>query len=476
MRRNDPPRPYQPLITDRILDQKRTNIWVPIGMGKTRPTLEALNTLQLIDDTPALILAPYRVANSTWPDEAAKWQSLEGFSVQPVLGTPAERLAALRTPASAYSINDENIEWLIDHYGKKPWPFRTVVRDESTRFKGFRLRQGTKRSKAIAKLAHTQIDRWINLTGTPAPNGLKDLWGQNWFVDEGKRLGRTFDAFAQRWFSTYSESKPTRDGKWSFKVPVTRPLEHAEREIHAALADVCMALDPKDWFDLKTPVETTIEVELPPRARALYAQMEKQMFMELDGIGVEAFNAASKTNKCLQIASGFAFIDDEGGWRDIHDVKLQALESVIEEAAGAQVLCAYWFKPSLQHLQRAFPKARVLDKDPQTIRDWNAGRIGTLLAHPQSAGHGLNMAEGGCIAAIYGDWWNSELHDQILGRVGPVRQAQLGDKAQVAMIHTIVAKDTIDEVVQERHRTNGSTQDLLRKYMNAKKGITHAHR
>jgi SNF2 family DNA or RNA helicase len=458
--------PYQPLITDRILEQKRTNIWVPMGFGKTRAALKAVDTLQLVEDSPTLVLAPYRVANSTWPDESQRWDDTSHLTVTPILGTPEERKRALRADTALFSINDENIPWLVEQFAGRPWPFRTVIRDESTRFKGHRLKQGNKRSQAIGKLAHTQIDRWVNLTGTPSPNGLRDLWGQNWFVDQGRRLGRSFDAFSMRWFSTYQESKPTKDRRWTFKVPVTRPLDHAEREIHAILADVCMSLDPKDWFDLKEPVVREIRVDLPSKARQLYRDMEKKMFMELDGIGVEAVNAAGKSIKCLQIASGFAFVDGEGDWRGIHDAKLDALESIIEEAAGASVLVGYWFKPSLERLRKAFPQGRVLDKDPQTIRDWNAGRIPLLFAHPQSCGHGLNMAEGGHIIAMYESWWDLESWLQILERIGPVRQAQLGPgKEQVVMIYPIIADRTIDEVVQERHRTKRSTQDLLMAYM-----------
>ena len=462
--------PYQPLITDRILDQKRTNIWVPMGFGKTRATLKAIDILQLVENSPTLVLAPYRVANSTWPDESLRWDDTRHLTVTPILGTPEERIRALRADTPVFSINDENIPWLVERFKGRPWPFRTVIRDEQTRFAGFRLRQGTRRAKAIAPLAHTQIDRWVNLSGAPVPNGLAALWGPQWFIDQGKRLGHSFDAFHQRWFSTYPEKRPTKNGKWTFSVPVTVPRPGADAEIHARLLDCSMSLDSKDWFDLREPVVREIKVQLPPKARQLYRDMEKKMFMELDGIGVEAFSAAGKTIKCLQIASGFAFTDDEGGYREIHDAKLQALESVIEEAAGASVLVPYWFKPSLARLQRAFPKGRVLDKDPQTIRDWNAGKIPALWIHPMSGGHGLNMAEGGHIIAPYETWWDADTYGQVLERVGPVRQAQLGpDKEQVVMIYPILAEDTIDEVVQERHRSKRSTQDLLMAYMKRKR-------
>ena len=200
------------------------------------------------------------------------------------------------------------------------------------------------------------------------------------------------------------------------------------------------------------------------------------MFTELDGIGVEALHAAVNTIRCLQIASGFLFVDGEGGYREILDVKLQALESVIEEAAGASVLIPYWFRPSLARLQRAFPKGRALDKDPQTIRDWNAGRIPALFIHPMSGGHGLNMAEGGHIIAPYETWWDADTYGQVMERVGPVRQAQLGpDKEQVVMVYPIIADDTIDEVVQERHRTKRSARfaDGLHEKEKTMSGIGH---
>lgn len=462
--------PYQTSITNRILDQKRVNVWAYMGAGKSRATLKAISTLQLIDAAPTLVLAPFRVAQSTWPDECRKWTDLGGLYAQPILGTPEERRAALRIDAPIYTVNDENIPWLVEQFAKRPWPFKTVIRDESYRFQGHRLRQGSVRSKAIAPLAHTQIDRWVNLTGAPAPNGLTGLWGQNWFVDEGKRLGRTFDAFHQRWFRSFNESRPTANGKWTYKVPIIKPMEHAEREIHAALKDVCLAVDPRDYFDIAKPIVREVRVDLPLKARALYRDMEKKMFMELDGIGVEAFNAASKTMKCLQIASAFSFVDDQGAWRAIHDMKLQALESIITEASGAPVLVSYWFKPMLALLQRAFPNGRVFDKDPQTLRDWNEGRIGLMFAHPASAGHGNNLAEGGNILARLDFWWDMDVWDQMAERLGPVRQWQLNPKnPKPSFVYPIVANDTIDDLVLLRHETKRSTQSLLTDYMKEKR-------
>lgn len=201
MRQPFTPRPYQHAMVEHILQHPRCAIYAGMGLGKTVATLTAADILSLVQPGPVLVIAPLRVAQSTWPDEAAKWAHLGDVTVSAVVGTVAERLAALARPATIYTTNYENVPWLVEHFGER-WPFRTVVADESTRLKSFRLRQGGVRAQALAKIAHVQVDRFIELTGTPSPNGLQDLWGQMWFVDRGERLGRSFDAFRSRWFQT----------------------------------------------------------------------------------------------------------------------------------------------------------------------------------------------------------------------------------------------------------------------------------
>ena len=228
------------------------------------------------------------------------------------------------------------------------------------------------------------------------------------------------------------------------------------------MRDLCLSLDARDYFDISEPIVNVIRVELPTKARRLYKDMEREMFLALEcGTEVEAFNAASKTIKCLQLANGAIYTDDTcSAFAEIHDAKLQALEDVIEEAAGMPVLVAYHFKSDLARLQRAFPKGRALDKDPQTIRDWNAGKIPVLFAHPASAGHGLNLQDGGNILAFFGHWWGLEQFQQIIERIGPTRQAQAGHDRPV-FIHHIVAADTVDEIVMARRETKREIQDLL---------------
>lgn len=451
------PRAYQSLITNHILSTDRCAIWAGMGLGKTTGTLNAIEALLMVESDPILVVAPLRVARSTWPDEARKWDHLRGINVMPIVGSETERRLAMRQESPVYTINYENLPWLQEQWGDR-WPYRTVVLDESTKVKGFRLRQGTQRAKALSKVAHTRIRRLVELTGTPSPNGLQDLWGQAWFIDAGQRLGRTYDSFKQRWF------RPSMDGFGML------PLPHAQREIEEKLRDVCLTIDAKDWFDLREPIVNNIFVELPAKARKLYRAMEKEMFMALEsGHEVEAFNAASRTIKCLQIANGAAYVGESNTeWQDLHDVKLQALEDVIEEAAGASVLVAYHFKSDLARLQRTFPQGRVLDADPQTLRDWNAGKIPVLFAHPASAGHGLNLQDGGNILVFFGHWWNLEERLQIVERIGPTRQMQAGHDRPV-FIHNIIARDTVDELVMQRIETKREVQDLLLEAMKTRR-------
>jgi SNF2 family DNA or RNA helicase len=445
------PRLYQSTMIDWICDIPRCGIWAGMGLGKTASTLTALRHLDLVQPGPTLVLAPLRVAQSTWPDEVTKWDHLAGLTVSPVVGDVAQRRAALRKKADIYTMNYDNLPWLIETLGRDRFPFSTVVADEATRLKGFRLRQGGKRARALGQVAHTKVSRFIQLTGTPAPNGIEGLWGQAWFLDRGQRLGLTFKAFTDRWFQTIAV-----DGGYQ----QIKPFKHAQPEIEAHLRDLCISFNAGDWLDVREPVVNTIRVELPPKARRAYQEMEREMYLSIDGHEVEAFAAAAKTMKCLQLANGAIYTDDKGAWVEVHDAKLQALDSIVTEANGMPVLVAYHFKSDAARIQRAFPQARVLDADPQTIRDWNAGKIPMLLAHPASAGHGLNLQNGGNIIAVFGHWWDLEQYQQILERIGPARQLQAGHDRPV-FIHHIVAADTVDELVMARRETKRSVQDLL---------------
>lgn len=452
------PHDYQQIALDHILSTKRNALWASMGLGKTSVCLTAIDNLQLVEPEPVLVLAPKRVAATTWPDEAAKWSHLQSLDVTPILGSADERKAALKADSAVFTMNYENLPWLIEHYGKN-WPFKTIIADESTRLKSYRSRGGSKRARALAKICHSHVDRFIELTGTPSPNGLIDLWGQAYFLDGGERLGYSFGAFKDRWF------KSIQVGAQRFAVRL-EPHDFAQEQIQERLSDICLTLDAHDYFDIAKPIITDVYVELPSKARTLYDKMQKEMFFELGNVEVEAMNAASKTIKCLQLANG-AIYTDGSDWQPLHDAKLQAVESIVEESAGMPVLVAYHFKSDLARLQAAFKQGKVLDSDPQTIRDWNAGKIPILFAHPASAGHGLNLQDGGNILVVFGHWWNLEEYQQIVERIGPTRQAQAGHKRPVFIYH-IIAKDTVDELIMERRDTKRSVQDILLNAMKRK--------
>ena len=371
MARDFIPHDYQHDIINWIATHKRCAVWAQMGSGKSVSTLTALEALSMSEDIyPVLVLATLRVAKVMWPDEIEKWNHLKHLRVSVMSkAMPVRRQRAVETEADLYFCNYEILPWLIEYFEEqgKPWPFKTIVADEATRLKSFRLRQGSKRAKALAKVAHDYSDRFIQLTGTPSPNGLKDLWGQVWFLDKGERLGRTYSAFEQRWF---------RKGYDGYS---TTPMEHAQEEIQAKLKDVCLTVD---GLPVEEPIYNEVYCELPKLVHNLYNTLEKQMFVEIGEHGVEAANAAVKAMQLLQLANGAIYVNEEKDWEAVHGVKLEALDSIITESAGTPVLVAYHFKSDLERLRNRFPKARVLDSDPSTIKDWNAGRIPILLAHP----------------------------------------------------------------------------------------------
>ena len=344
-----------------------------MGSGKTVTTLTYLAEDDLVQPVfPALILGPKRVIQSTWPEEPERWGHLKHLRVQVVTGSRKEREAALRVPADLYCMAYDNLDWLVGHCGEG-WPFVTVVADELTRLKSFRLRQGGKRAGALGKVAHTRVKRFIGLTGTPAPNGIKDLWGQTWFLDQGERLGRTFSAFEQRWFYK---------GYDGYSL---QPREHAHTEVMERVSDIYLTVQS---LQVDEPITVPVYVDLPPDVRRAYDQVEQDLFAEIETIGagmleIEASNAAVRLGKCLQIASGAVF--EEGGkvWNSLHDGKLDALESIVEEANGMPILVSYAYTHEAQRILKRFKGAKLLDDDPGTIKRWNEGKIPMLLAHPQ---------------------------------------------------------------------------------------------
>lgn len=448
------PRPYQQLIVDHILDHKRCCVFAGMGLGKTSSTLEAIRGIK--ERRPrlkTLIIAPLRVAQSTWPDEIKKWDDFQSLRVSVVCGTAEQRKKALAAESDVYTTNYENIPWLVNYLGED-WPFDLIVADESTRLKGLRSRQGTQRAKSLAKVAFKSAG-FIELTGTPAPNGLLDLWGQLWFIDKGKRLGKSFTQFQRQYFYPVVKGGSARHWcEWKL-------FEGSDKKIRDKLADVAITVNPEDYFNVAQNIFNDIVIELPHSVRRLYRRFARELYAELDnGEAITAANAAVKTGRLLQMASGAVYKEDGVSYEHIHDAKIEALRSVIEEANGAPVLCAYSFKHEVHRIKKAFPQARILDKSPKTIRDWNEGKIPLLLAHPASCGHGLNLQDGGNILVFFSCTWSLELHDQIIERIGAVRQSQAGHN-RPTFVHYLIAKGTLDEAVKERLATKRDVLDVL---------------
>lgn len=446
------PHRYQELGIEHIFRHPRSALWFPMGMGKTSACLYAIGCLNLVEPGPRLVLAPKRVAAHTWPGEVKKWSNISHLGLCAIAGDESERRSALRQHADVFTINYENLQWLVETIGKKKWPFTHIIADESTKLKNFRLRGGGRRARALSEVAFGRgVKRFTELTGTPSPNGLADLWGQLWFLDQGQRLGRTYGSFIGRWFRYVGETIESRR-------LVAEPF--AQRQIEERLKDICLALKVEDWFDVGEPVVVDVPVELPPTAMRQYKEFEAEMFLEIEGHQVEAMNAAAKTIKCLQLANGAIYVDENGKWAGSHDAKLDALDDIAEEASGAPILVVYHFKSDLARLKKRFPQGKEFAGGPEIIDLWNRGEVPMLFIHPASAGHGLNLQDGGNIVVIFGHWWDLEQYQQVIERIGPVRQMQSGHPRPV-YIYNIRAVGTIDSIVINRRASKRSVQDLL---------------
>jgi len=449
------PRPWQPKMVHFPLAHDRCNILARPGMGKSSATLSTVDTLLFSGcGTRALVTAPLRVARSTWLEEGQKWTEFAHLKIQPIVGTQDERVTALRNDkADIYTVNYENIPWLIDRIGVDNWPFDIVVPDEASRLRSFRLLQGGKRAQALAAVAHTKVKHWINLSGTIAPNGLTNLWAPMWFVDKGRRLGRTYSAFEERWFG-YQRAKDAVHANQTHIARIAFP--HAFDEITGLIKDVSIAFNPKDWFSIKDPIVVPIYVDLPATARAKYREMEREMFTHIGGHDIEAFASAGKTIKCMQLANGAIYTGadeqierDVSHWVPAHDEKLDALESIIEENDGEVIMVAYHFKPDLVRLKKRFPKGRHIttkaDEDA-----FKRGEIQLAFVHPQSIGHGVDGFQNVChIVAFFAITFDLDQNDQLIERIGPMRQAQIGADREV-MVYQILARNTIDEIMAAR--------------------------
>ena len=445
-----------------------------MGSGKTGIVLTALDALNLAgeDVWPALAIGPLRVARKVWREEVKKWDHLKGISVMQVLGDADTRSLIcdnIDRPGflshQVYCINFELLPWLVDYLGTR-WPFKTIIVDESRKLKAYRTKQGGIIAGKLAEVAWLpQVERLIELTGTPSPLGLQDLYGQLWFIDQGKRLGRTYSAFEQRWFGF----KRVQDALSHRPDVVSVIQKGADEEIHELVKDVCMSINLRDYFDLREPIRRTIGVELPIPARKLYNEMERNLFIKIEQHEIEAFSAGAKTMKLLQLANGAAYLDEDvpndddpraRAWKPVHQAKIEALESIIEEVGGMPILVAYQFKSDLARLLKAFPEGRHLHSEKDED-DFKAGLIPILFTHPKSAGHGIDGFQNVTnIIVFFSTNWDLELRQQMIERIGPTRQMQSGFD-RPTFVYDILAEDTIDEVVLARHASKRAVQDLL---------------
>lgn len=442
------PHNYQQFATDFILNQSICCLMLDMGLGKTVITLTALWQLALdsFDVSKVLVIAPKRVAEDTWPKELAKWEHLTGLTSSLVLGSAAERKAALQRKAFLYIINRENVAWLVkNHY----WDFDMVVIDELSSFKSNKA----ERFKAMKKV-RPMLTRIVGLTGTPAPNTLLDLWSQMYLMDMGQRLGRFIGGFRDRFFLP---DKRNREIIYSYK-----PREGAEDAIYALISDICISMKAADYLDMPERIDNRIEVSMSPKERKLYDDFQKDMVLSIGDEELDAANAAALSNKLLQMANGAVYGEDKKVI-PIHDRKLDALEDLVEAANGKPLLVAYWYKHDLQRIKARFKNARCIDT-AKDIDDWNAGQIPLALIHPASAGHGLNLQDGGCTIVWFGLTWSLELYQQLNARLW--RQGQ----KHTVVIHHIVTKGTHDEDVMRALENKDTRQSALIEAVRARIG------
>ena len=436
------PHPYQTYAIERMVSDAKLGLFLDMGLGKTVITLTALKALLLDSLTvcKALVIAPKRVAESTWTDEARKWDHLRVLRVSVVLGSAKQRIAALEAAADVYVINRDNVKWLVEHY-KNKWPFDMVICDELSSFKS----SDSKRFRALRKML-PRITRLVGLTGTPAPNGIEDLWAQIYLLDQGARLGRTLTCF--------------RD--WGFVYnPYTHeyaPKKGAEKAVWEAIKDICVSMSAEDYLDMPDCVTVDVPVTLDEAAAKAYKRMEKDMLLEVDGDMIEASSAMVLTGKLLQLCNG-AIYDTDGSAAHVHDCKAEALTELTEALNGQPALVFYNFRHDVPRIRMALKNAGVERVQELTteyaVRDWNAGNVDVLIAHPASAGHGLNLQQGGRHIIWFGLPWSLELYLQANKRLH--RQGQ----KNTVIVHRLLVKGGADEDVAAALEAKGNAQDAL---------------
>ena len=444
------PHAYQSYCIERIVNDPAVGLFLDMGLGKTAITLTAVNDLKFnrLEIQRCLVIAPKKVAEATWDTEAYKWDHLRHLRISKILGTEIKRIRAVNTPADVYVINRENIPWLVDHY-RNDWKFDMVVVDELSSFKNCKA----KRFKCLTwVLPH--IKKIVGLTGTPAPNGLMDLWSQIYLLDRGKRLGKSITAYRLAYFT-----QNTHGGNFT----TYEEMSGAAGAIRERISDICVSMRAEDYIQLPDRTDVTVPVVLDARARKMYDRFEREMFLQIDEDTLDAATAAVLSNKLLQMCNGAVYSDE--GVAQIHDCKLDAFTELVEAAQGQPMLVFYSFRHDLDRLKKLLSKTKLKIgelKSEDDIRLWNEGKINILFAHPASAAYGLNLQAGGSHIVWFGLNWSLELYQQANARL--YRQ---GQKNKV-IIHHLVVENSMDEIVMDALKGKESTQNTLLESLKAK--------
>lgn len=436
------PHDYQRYCINRLLADEALGLFLDMGLGKTVITLTAINDLKYnrFAIRRALVIAPKKVAEATWTNEAGKWEHLQHLRIIPVLGSQAKRIRALNTPGDIWVINRDNVAWLVEHY-RNAWPFDMVILDELSSFKNHQA----KRFKVLTWV-RPHIKRIVGLTGTPAPNGLLDLWAQINLLDQGQRL----EKFITHYRTKYFEKNYNGHGY------TAKP--GADMVIQQRIGDICISMKAEDYLELPDCVTNVIPVVLDEKAEKQYKQMEKELLLEIDDdTEITATSAAVLSGKLLQLCNG-ALYDEDRNVHEIHNCKIEAFTELIEQLNGKPALVFYSYQHDLDRIHKAMKKSglRIRElKIPQDQLDWNAGKVDILLAHPASAAYGLNLQDGGNHVVWFGLNWSLELYQQANGRLH--RQGQ----KQKVILHHLVVQGGADEDVMAALEGKAATQDAL---------------
>lgn len=452
------PHDYQRYCINRLIAEPALGLFLDMGLGKTVITLTAINDLRYnrFAVRRVLVIAPKKVAEDTWTREAGKWDHLKLLRVVPALGSLKKRIRALNSPGDVYVVSRDNVQWLVDYY-RNDWPFDMVVIDELSSFKN----PQAKRFKSLC-LVKSHIRRICGLTGTPAPNGLVDLWSQVYLLDGGERLGKRIGAYREMYFTPASRN---REVVFSYE-----PLPGAEERIQERIQDICISLSAKDYLELPERIDNVVHVVLNPRARKAYEQFEREMLLEIDESTLDAGSAAVLSGKLLQFCNG-AVYDGEKKAVEVHGEKLEALREIVEAAQRRPVLVFYNFQHDRERIRKSLGNAGLAIeelKGPEAITRWNNREIPVLLAHPASAAYGLNLQAGGNTIVWFGLNWSLELYQQANARLH--RQ---GQKENV-IVHHLVVDCGADALVMEALQSKRATQDSLLEALKARIGKVKA--